>query len=62
MSGKGSKPRPFSVPYSTYGADFDRIFRKKAGGTMQKPVGTTQKPPLRPIPATLPPKSPPESP
>lgn len=60
-AGKGMAPRN-GYNWAGYGDKYDAIFRKKAGGTMQKPVGTTQKPPLRPIPATLPPKSPPESP
>ena len=29
MNGKGDKPRPFSVPKRDFGAEFDRIFRKK---------------------------------
>ena len=29
MNGKGSKPRPLSVPYENYGDNFDSIFRKK---------------------------------
>jgi hypothetical protein len=26
--GKGSRPRPYSVPLDTYGKNFDAIFRK----------------------------------
>jgi hypothetical protein len=29
-NGKGSKPRPCSISYKTYGDNFDDIFRKKA--------------------------------
>ena len=29
MSGKGSKPRPFSVDRKTYENNWDRIFKKK---------------------------------
>ncbi len=28
-NGKGSKPRPYSISYKTYGDNFDDIFRKK---------------------------------
>lgn len=28
MSGKGSKPRPFSVPYEKYSENWDKIFGK----------------------------------
>jgi hypothetical protein len=28
-NGKGSKPRPYSVKYSTYSENWDNIFRKK---------------------------------
>lgn len=28
MNGKGSKPRPLSVPYETYSDNYDNIFRK----------------------------------
>ena len=28
MSGKGSSPRPFSVPLETFNTNFDAIFRK----------------------------------
>ncbi|GAA5075518.1 hypothetical protein GCM10025759_19130 [Lysobacter panacisoli] len=31
MSGKGSKPRPFSVSADTFASNFDSIFRKDAG-------------------------------
>ena len=31
MSGKGSAPRPFSVPLDDYGDRFDAIFRKRDG-------------------------------
>jgi hypothetical protein len=30
QNGKGSKARPYSVPYEKYGNNFDDIFRKKA--------------------------------
>ena len=29
MNGKGSKPRPLSVPFEKYSDNFDNIFRKK---------------------------------
>lgn len=29
QNGKGSKPRPYSVKYSTYCENWDNIFRKK---------------------------------
>lgn len=29
MSGKGSSPRPFSVPKEVFDNNFDRIFRNK---------------------------------
>jgi len=29
MSGKGSKPRPFSVSQDTFGENWDNIFKKK---------------------------------
>lgn len=29
MNGKGSKPRPLSVPYEKYSDNYDAIFRKK---------------------------------
>jgi len=29
MSGKGSKPRPFSVDRKTFESNWDRIFKKK---------------------------------
>lgn len=31
MSGKGSKPRPFSVDNKTFGDNWDRIFSKRSG-------------------------------
>ena len=39
MNGKGSKSRPFSVPYETYASNFDAIFKK----TDTKPVQDTPK-------------------
>lgn len=35
MAGKGSRPRPLSVPRKVYEDNYDRIFRKPKG----KPVG-----------------------
>jgi len=35
MSGKGSKPRPFSVDRKTFNENWDKIFKKK---TTKKPV------------------------
>jgi len=29
-NGKGSKPRPYSVPYSQYSENWNNIFRKKS--------------------------------
>lgn len=36
MSGKGSKPRPFSVPRKVYEDNWDRIFGKKPTKKNQK--------------------------
>ena len=35
MSGKGSRPRPFSVDRKTYESNWDKIFKKKL---VKKPV------------------------
>jgi hypothetical protein len=36
MSGKGSKPRPFSVDRKTFESNWDRIFKKKKTNKMKK--------------------------
>lgn len=40
MSGKGSAPRPFSVPTETYSDNFDRIFRVGRSSTVEQPALT----------------------
>jgi hypothetical protein len=32
-NGKGSKPRPYSVPYSQYSENWDNIFKKQQPAT-----------------------------
>ena len=41
MSGKGSKPRPFSVPRQVFENNWDRIFKKKE--VKKKDTGKIQK-------------------
>ena len=43
-NGKGSKPRPYSISYKTYGDNFDDIFRKKpkAKGIIVNPNWTVK--------------------
>lgn len=36
MSGKGSKPRPFSVPKDVYDNNFDKIFGTKKDTSKEK--------------------------
>jgi hypothetical protein len=36
MSGKGSNPRPYSVPLETFGDNFDAIFRKNNKSDKEK--------------------------
>ena len=36
MSGKGSNPRPYSVPLETFGNNFDAIFRKNKKSDKEK--------------------------
>ena len=36
MSGKGSKPRPYSVPLTTFDNNYDAIFRKNKKNQMKK--------------------------
>jgi hypothetical protein len=36
MSGKGSRPRPFSVSRKTFESNWDRIFKKKNNNKKQK--------------------------
>jgi len=36
MSGKGSKPRPYSVPLSTFDNNYDAIFRKNKKSDEEK--------------------------
>jgi hypothetical protein len=36
MSGKGSNPRPYSVPLETFGNNFDAIFRKNKKSDEEK--------------------------
>lgn len=43
MSGKGSKPRPYSVDRKTYESNWDRIFGKKSKNTTQKNSNKKQK-------------------
>lgn len=36
MSGKGSKPRPYSVPLTTFDNNYDAIFRKNKKSDEEK--------------------------
>lgn len=36
MSGKGSKPRPYSVPLTTFDNNYDTIFRKNKKSDEEK--------------------------
>ena len=36
MSGKGSKPRPYSVPITTFDNNYDAIFRKNKKSDEEK--------------------------
>jgi len=38
MSGKGSKPRPYSVPRKTFDSNWDKIFGKKKKEDKNKPM------------------------
>lgn len=52
MSGKGSKPRPYSVPMTTYGDNFDGIFCKpSAPQPTQRPKKPTAAPKSSHLPA-----------
>lgn len=44
MNGKGSKPRPLSVPRSQFNDNWDRIFGKKKQETKRSPKKAEREP------------------
>lgn len=42
MSGKGSRPRPYSVDRKTYESNWDKIFGKKKNKKVKKNLDRTQ--------------------
>ena len=42
MSGKGSRPRPFSVPQTTFDSNWDLIFNKDKNNAKDEPRGPNE--------------------